>query len=162
MSDEPNFLAFFRDSAIPMHEIEEGLFLGSLEGARNRELLRSNGITYVLSFLDNFRYFEKQAGLEYHQIEISDSPGADILKHVPESVSFISNSLKNGRVLVHCAAGVSRSASIVIAYIMIKYNYTFDVAKAFVKSKRGCVWPNGGFQRQIATINPAEYQQYLN
>lgn len=160
--EEPNFMAFFRDSQIPMHEIEEGLFLGSLEAAKDRSLLQEKGVTHILSLLDTFRYMEKFEGFEYLQIEIADSPNSNIVDHVPQALSFIAAGLRSGKILVHCAAGVSRSASIVISYIMVKYSYEFDVAKALVKSKRGCIWPNMGFQRQISTIRPEAYKRYLN
>jgi predicted protein tyrosine phosphatase len=162
MAEQPNFLRFFQDSVTPMHEIEEGLFLGSLDAAKNKELLKSCGITHLVSILDSFSYMPVFEDLSYYRIELPDSSNADILAHVPNALNFISQALKQGRVLVHCAAGVSRSASMVIAYIMVKYSYTFDVAKSFVKNKRGCIWPNPGFQRQIGSINPEEYRKYLN
>jgi len=48
---------------------------------------------------------------------------------------------------VHCAAGVSRSASIVIAYLMKINHWTFENAYSFVKSKRKIIDPNFGFKR---------------
>lgn len=162
MAEEPFFVGFFRDSMIPMHQVEENLYLGSLEAARNKDLLQEKGITHILSLLDTFRYMERFQGFQYMQIELPDASDADILTHVPQALSFIAGSLKQGKILVHCAAGVSRSASIVIAYIMVKHSYDFDTAKAFVKSKRGCIWPNVGFQRQIGSIIPQDYIQYLN
>ena len=145
-----------------MNQIEENLYLGSLEAARNKELLQERGITHILSLLDDFRRIQRFEGFEYMQIEMPDAPNANILRHVPQALSFISNSLKQGKVLVHCAAGVSRSASIVIAYIMIKNEYHFDTAKAFVRSKRSCIMPNPGFQKQIGSIKHEDYIQYLN
>ena len=144
-----------------MNQIEENLYLGNLEAARDRDLLQEKGITHVLSILDTFRYMERFEGFEYMQIEMPDFPNANILQHVPQALSFISNSLKQGKILVHCAAGVSRSASIVIAYIMVKNEYNFNTAKDFVKSKRSCIWPNPGFQRQISSIKHGDYIQYL-
>ena len=51
--------------------------------------------------------------------------------------------------LVHCAAGVSRSASVVVAYLMYKKGLSLDDALDFVKSKRECVDPNFGFREQL-------------
>lgn len=161
MQDGSNFARFFQDSMVPMHEIEEGLYLGSLDAAQNRALLHENGVTHVLSILDTFHYYSTIEGLKYHKIMLPDSPGADILSHVPEALTYISNSLKTGKILVHCAAGVSRSASIVIAYVMVTRGLAFEDAKMYVKSKRGCIWPNMGFQRQISSINVEEYKKYL-
>ena len=48
--------------------------------------------------------------------------------------------------LIHCAYGVSRSPSIVIAYLMKKYKIDFDEAEHFVKRKRPEIRPNEGFR----------------
>jgi protein-tyrosine phosphatase len=56
---------------------------------------------------------------------------------------------QNRKVLVHCAAGVSRSASFVIAYIMKSRKIGFDEAYTFVKSKRPIITPNSGFVKQL-------------
>ncbi|OMJ86905.1 hypothetical protein SteCoe_11454 [Stentor coeruleus] len=161
--EETNFARFFQDSAIPMHEIEPGLYLGSLDAAKNYQLLKDNNITHVLAILDTFRYMQNFEGIRYHQIELPDSTQAALVPHLPGALSFIAQARRsNQNVLVHCAAGVSRSASFVIAYIMVKYNYPFDQAKEIVKQKRGCVWPNTGFQRQLTAMNVEEYRKYLN
>jgi protein-tyrosine phosphatase len=55
--------------------------------------------------------------------------------------------LKKGAVLVHCAAGVSRSASVVIYYIMRHFRWSFAKALAHVKAKRSVICPNDGFMR---------------
>lgn len=56
---------------------------------------------------------------------------------------------KNGRVLVHCNAGVSRSSSICIGYLILELKLTFDSAYSLVKSKRECIAPNNGFLKQL-------------
>lgn len=56
---------------------------------------------------------------------------------------------QNENVLVHCFAGVSRSASLVIYYFMRKYGWTFDQAFQYVKLKRSIINPNEGFQKQL-------------
>ena len=152
----------FCEPILPMNQIEEDLYLGGLEAAEDKALLQERGITHILSLLNDFRRVEKLEGFEYMQIALPDTPDEDILRHIPQALSFISRSLKQGKILVHCASGMSRSASIVIAYIMIKNGYQFDTAKAFVKSKRSCILPNPGFQQQIASIKYDEYIQYLN
>lgn len=57
--------------------------------------------------------------------------------------------LTNGRVLVHCNAGVSRSASIVIAYLMSHQDMDFETAYKHVKNQRECIQPNAGFLKQL-------------
>jgi len=75
-----------------------------------------------------------------------DHKNYDISQHFEESYQFIEKARERGeKVLVHCVAGVSRSASIVIAYCMRKFNWDFFTAYAFVASKRPAVDPNEGF-----------------
>lgn len=53
--------------------------------------------------------------------------------------------------LVHCKMGVSRSASVVIAYAMKAYNWDFKEAFEYVKQKRSCIKPNSSFISQLET-----------
>lgn len=56
---------------------------------------------------------------------------------------------KKLKVLVHCAGGVSRSASICIAYLMQKKNMSYQNAYLAVKKKRKCIKPNQNFVKQL-------------
>ena len=146
-----------------MHLIEEGLYLGRLAASKDLDLLREHNITRVLSILDTFKYFRPYEDIEHLRIEMTDSPSSMIIDHVPRGLQFISESQKSGKnILVHCTKGVSRSASMVIAYIMVKYSVDFETAKSIVKSKRECVCPNDGFQQQISSIDVEAYKQYLD
>jgi protein-tyrosine phosphatase len=58
---------------------------------------------------------------------------------------MILDGLKRGGVLVHCAAGVSRSASTVIAFLMKSRGWTFTDSFNYVKKKRYVICPNYGF-----------------
>lgn len=58
---------------------------------------------------------------------------------------------EGSKVLVHCKMGVSRSASVVIAYAMKAYNWSFKKALEHVQSKRTCIKPNKHFQLQLET-----------
>lgn len=57
-----------------------------------------------------------------------------------------------GRVLVHCHVGVSRSATLVLAYLMLKQKLTLVEAIHVVKDNRGVV-PNRGFLRQLIQLD---------
>ena len=56
---------------------------------------------------------------------------------------------EGGKVMVYCRAGMSRSASLCIAYFMRHHNMTMDEAFQFVKEKRPIIHPNPGFVRQL-------------
>jgi protein-tyrosine phosphatase len=57
--------------------------------------------------------------------------------------------MKNGRCLVHCVQGISRSASVVIAYVIASENKSFEEAHRYVKEKRPLIKPNDGFAQQL-------------
>lgn len=174
--DEEYNERYFQDLETPMHLIEEGLYLGSIDAARDRELLKQNDITRVLSLLD---YFPTQQPLsnnmdsyyylrpfdppiDHLKLEIEDSSTSNILKYLPQALKFISDSQKAHRsVLVHCAAGISRSSSIVIAYLMVKYSLTLQDSMNLVKDKRRCISPNEGFRRQLSIIQIDNLKQFL-
>ena len=77
---------------------------------------------------------------------MGDSEKRNIIKHFGECLNFIKGDEK---ILVHCAGGISRSASIVIAYIMWSKKMPFKEALEFVGDKRYGAFPNPGFQDQL-------------
>lgn len=82
--------------------------------------------------------------------DVADEPKALILPRLPSVINFIQEALdKNGGVLVYCTDGVSRSAAIVIAYLMYCKRKTYSDAYAFVKLKRSVAKPNFGFVKQL-------------
>jgi hypothetical protein len=84
---------------------------------------------------------------------MDDSPNQDLLSNLPEALNFINWQLEQGHtVLVHCAAGISRSASVVIAYLMMTRGMTLAEAYQYAKSRRPIVEPNPGFIQQLSTL----------
>jgi len=78
----------------------------------------------------------------------------NIKKYFREALSFIESSKK---IYVHCWAGVSRSASIVIAYFMWKQKLNFIESKKLVERGRECINPNEGFIKQLM-----EFEKFLS
>jgi len=132
------------------------LYLGSLHDAQDKFQLKRLAITHIVSVLQIPPLYPKD--FQYLSIQLEDEPGVDIQRYFEEAHTFISSALENGNaVLVHCFAGISRSATIVISYLMFKRRMPFREAFAFVRSKRDIVCPNGGFQRQME-----EYEKRIN
>lgn len=103
------------------------LFLGSATGASNRQLILNNEISAVLTISgeSNLRY-PKDIISEHKIIKAEDKNSEDISKYFDESIEFLQRNLLQGNnVLIHCVAGVSRSPSFVIAFLIKKFNWTY-------------------------------------
>ncbi len=86
-------------------------------------------------------YFPDKFIYEKYDLRGGD-PSENIKRFFKDAYEFISG---GEVVFVHCHAGVSRSASIVISYLMKKYKKPFEEMKTLVKSKRPKIHPNSGF-----------------
>jgi len=167
-----------------MSEIEPGLFLGNLKSCYYRPLLETNGINAIVS-LTNIdpgawvRTREYVPEDRHKWLLCEDSSTQDLLIHMGHICEFIDHMLQSespGAVLVHCECGVSRSSTIVIAYLMRKRDLKFEDTLAMVKEKRK-VRPSANFVKQLqiweqvgyeiwenseAKVPKAAYQAYLN
>jgi protein tyrosine phosphatase len=122
-------------------EIIPGLYLSGIEGIKE---IRENGISYVISLMKNTPIFDSD--IKHMKIEIDDGYGQDIHKYFHETHIFIDEAFANNKnILVHCRMGISRSATIIISYIMKRYKIQLDEAIKFVKRKRPIIDPNFDF-----------------
>ena len=129
-----------------VHEIiKDFLWLGNSYAAEDIEDLKKKGIKKILSVWDCLGPNYQDNEFIHKKIKIADVYKANIIQYFGECLNFIKGDEK---VFVHCIAGSSRSASIVIAYIMWSEKKTFSEAFDFVKSKR-LINPNLGFQDQL-------------
>lgn len=126
-----------------IHEIIPGLFLGTQIAAENERFHWE--FSHILSVRDGAKNLTSPR-ITWKGIDIQDQPNANISRFFDESYEFI-ESARTG-VLVHCRFGVSRSATIVIAYLMRKFDVPFEAAYNFVRSKRP-IQPNDGFIREL-------------
>ena len=78
-----------------------------------------------------------------------DIESYNLSRHFDKMLEFINKNLKTTNVLVHCFAGVSRSATTVIAYLMKFHNMSFSKAFDLCRIKRRIINPNNGFVRQL-------------
>ena len=131
-------------------QISEKIFLGNEDAQRDKENLKKLGITHILVVGSGLEIFHPD-DFQYKQFLVNDFPMENIAQYFEEAYEFIE---KGEKVFVHCAAGISRSASIVISYFMKKNNMTFEDAHDFVKSKRPVIYPNGGFINQLKKYFP--------
>ncbi|NXQ11393.1 DUS26 phosphatase, partial [Peucedramus taeniatus] len=139
-------------------EVWPGLYLGDQDIASNRRELLQLRITHVLNashcrWRGGADYYEG-TGIRYLGIEAHDSPSFDMSPYFYPAADFIHQALNEGRILVHCAVGVSRSATLVLAYLMIRHHMPLVEAIKTVKDHRGII-PNRGFLRQLVALDNA-------
>jgi len=132
-----------------------GLYLGNLNASKDIMNLKSLGVKFVVTALpeciaENKEFIEH--GIVQHIVPSDDVSNYDIGQFFDNTVNFIIESLKQGNVLVHCAAGISRSSTLVIAFLISNNNWPFKIAFPFVQSKRGIIFPNFGFQKQLKSF----------
>ncbi len=144
-----------------MTRIDKNLFLGSIEAATDVILLGCNEITHVVS-IDSVPLPRKISAMmpriSFMHMQISDLPEEDLLSHLGEAIAFIDSALVHGgAVLVHCFRGRSRSATVVIAYLMYKHHYKLEKAFLKVKSKRNCINPHISFLAQLKLFEAMDY-----
>ena len=130
-----------------MNEIVDGIWLGDLSAACNKEELKNKGIKKILSVLKQLGpNYKIEDGFIQKRIEINDFETENIIQYFGECLHFMEGEEK---VLVHCMAGASRSATIVIAYLMWTQKIDYEKAFQFVKDRRYIVFPNFGFRKQL-------------
>ncbi|XP_067403028.1 dual specificity protein phosphatase 9 [Emydura macquarii macquarii] len=127
------------------------LYLGSARDSANMETLARLGIRYVLNVTPNLpNLFEEQDGFHYKQIPISDHWSQNLARFFPEAIAFIDEALaQNSGVLVHCLAGVSRSVTVTVAYLMQHLSLPLNDAYELVKRKKADISPNFSFMGQL-------------
>ncbi|TYZ64752.1 hypothetical protein PybrP1_004295 [[Pythium] brassicae (nom. inval.)] len=144
-----------RPPTVPAYpnEILEGLlFLGNFWQASSPDVLAALHITHVVNVGAPTADRVKLAHVAYLDIELPDRVDADLAATLAASAAFIDRAARESsgaRVLVHCIQGVSRSASVVIWYVMVTTRCTLSAAYAHVLKCRPLVFPNHGFMQQL-------------
>lgn len=135
-------------------EIIPRLFISDLWTASDHDTLIRLGITHVISVVKHLdvSYF---SSIKHTWVPVLDRRGENLSQHFGRIVRKINKALdgkkrKNNKVLVHCVWGMSRSPSLVMAYLMATHGMSFQKALQHVKSKRAVVKPNAGFETQLS------------
>ncbi|UYV84276.1 DUSP22, partial [Cordylochernes scorpioides] len=133
---------------IDVPKILSGLYLGNIRDAKDADQLAANNITQILSIHDNAKKIVKDK--EYLCILASDSPYQNLIQYFPMCNDFITQARQaGGGVLIHCVAGVSRSATLAAAYLMASGGLSTKDALTLVKAARSVIRPNIGFRDQL-------------
>lgn len=160
-------LSGFRRSECAIHDVDcdevyPGIYIGDAASAKNKTFLRIMGITHVLNAAEGCRYGQVDTGHSYYRdmpnirymgFQMMDAPSTNISRYFYVAAKFIESAINSGgKVLVHCVVGVSRSATCVLAYLMICRKMTAVEAIRTVRMRRD-IHPNDGFLQQLADLD---------
>lgn len=143
-----------------MSLILKNLFLGSASDANDFLFIKQNNIKLIVNVTKDIA--TDYSALGFEDIKVIRIPIDDIDTESLNTNNLLMSTLRtikkyideNKGVLVHCRAGVSRSASIVIAYLMKYHNLSFSQAQNYLRSRRPIINPNAGFITQLLNFNP--------
>lgn len=134
-------------------EIKPWLYLGGDEVAKSKKILREKRITHVLNAAHAVceNYHEGDEDFEYvRPMDLADDASESIGHFLLQAIADIERVRESGgKILVHCHLGASRSATLVIAYLMWYDKLSSAEALKLVKAKRSIVQPNLGFILQL-------------
>lgn len=131
--------AFFMNSP-PAHEILPGLWLGNRTAAHDLDWQREKNINAIFNCTKDIP-IKQGVAQRIYRVPLDDNLQPEEIRNLElwswETAFKVAKELDAGnRVLVHCAAGVQRSAAVVAIYIIAKYRVTTDEAIQFIKKRR--------------------------
>ncbi|NXN08446.1 DUS27 phosphatase, partial [Indicator maculatus] len=140
-------------------EVWPNVFIAEKSVAVNKSRLKRLGITHVLNAAHGTGVytgpgFYNGLNIQYLGIEVDDFPDMDISKHFRPAAEFLDEALLTyrGKILVSSEMGISRSAVLVAAYLMIYHHMTILEALMTLRKKRA-IYPNDGFLKQLRELN---------
>ncbi|XP_027453062.2 dual specificity phosphatase DUPD1 [Zalophus californianus] len=149
-----------------VNEVWPQLYIGDEATALDRYGLQKAGFTHVLNAahghwnVDTGPDYYRDMAIEYHGVEADDLPTFDLSVFFYPAAAFIDAALSqdHSKILVHCVMGRSRSATLVLAYLMIHKNMTVvDAIRQVAKNR--CVLPNRGFLKQLRELDKQLVEQ---
>ncbi|XP_033468601.1 dual specificity protein phosphatase 13A-like [Epinephelus lanceolatus] len=148
-------------------EVWPNLYLGDMFMSHDKLGLWQLGITHVLNAShgklcckgsDDFY----GTTVKYYGVPANDLPTFDLSPFFYPAAEFIHQALTSGgKVFVHCAVGVSRSAALVLAYLMIDHHLSLLSSVRCVQQKRW-IFPNRGFLRQLIALDRKLQDKRMN
>jgi hypothetical protein len=140
------------------HRVDSNLFIGGYRIAADPNFIRRAGINRIVKmFADDTSYdggYHRHPDVKYFVSAATDTPSYDISNDATLAVEFIREGIAAGDcTLVHCHAGVSRSATVVILHLMRLHGWDYDTAIGQLRRVRPYVCPNSGFEQFLRSAD---------
>ncbi|XP_043193805.1 dual specificity protein phosphatase 3-like isoform X2 [Amphibalanus amphitrite] len=147
----------------PYDEVYPGIIIGDCWMATDPVILESLRVSAVLNAAqgigqshlvdtDSYFYERRRLPVKFLGLHAIDADWYRLEDWFQVAADFIHESRRSGKVLVHCVQGLSRSATLVIAYLMIKLHMSLSQALQTVRARRE-IFPNDGFLQQLIRLN---------
>ena len=132
-----------------MSKITDGLYIGDLSQATSQRWLENHNITHIVNTTQEIKNVFPHNYI-YLNLFLIDNPSQSLDSALERSNRFIRNAIAGGGVvLVHCYAGISRSSSIVIYYLMKSRGWKYHQVYNYLKERHPRAYPNYGFSKQL-------------
>jgi hypothetical protein len=133
-----------------LQEVRERLFISNFFGARSLQRLAQAGITHVLVCAGELPTPHTEQ-VAYRRLSgLYDAASCSLAEPLLGALPWMQEVLASGgRLLLHCAAGVSRSATILVAYLMWSERKTYEEALDALREARPVVDPHPAFAAQL-------------
>ena len=133
------------------NEIIDNIYVGNYKFALDAKSTIKEGITHILNCGNGLKnFYENDNIFKYLYIPLYDSESQKLEKYLEKSNNFIKEgSTNNNKILIHCGAGMSRSVTICLMYMIMEKKYKFSEAYKIIKEKRKCAVPNSGFRKLL-------------
>ncbi|KAH1008749.1 hypothetical protein HUJ05_009278 [Dendroctonus ponderosae] len=131
-----------------MNKVLPGLYVGNYRDSKDSSQLAKHNITHILAIHDTARRIHSDK--HYLCVMASDTPDQNLTQYFSLCNDFIHAArLRDGNVLIHCLAGMSRSVTVAVAYIMSVTTLNWKDALKVVRAGRNVANPNLGFLKQL-------------
>lgn len=142
------------------NNVIDNIYIGNVYDAHNTDELNTHNIKNVISAVTGFDGIYDDS-FNHLSLNLIDNENQNIIHYFEITNHYIDNIVsknisssseeKKQKILIHCICGVSRSVTILLAYIIKKYNYTPQYALKIVQKKRKIANPNSNFMKQLWT-----------
>ncbi|XP_020513826.1 dual specificity protein phosphatase 13B isoform X2 [Labrus bergylta] len=167
VSELLEFLLADRRPTGHVNQVWPNVYIGNEVAARDNGTLHSLGVTHIVNaahrpsnhgpgpcfYVNTGPRFYRDMNVDYYGIEADDAIGFILSPYFYSTARYIRAALAmGGRVFVHCLMGVSRSATLVLAFLMIAEGLRLQEAVAAVRPHRD-ICPNPGFLQQLRSLD---------
>lgn len=154
-----------REFSQPANEILPGIWLGNFNAAKDETFFRTNQIQVVFNCTKDLP-FSNHVPIKY-RIPVDDNLEEEEIRNMAlwssEIALKIAKHYQNGdRILVHCMAGMQRSAAAMAIFLIARNRWRTEQAIEFIRSKRQIAFfPQANFLKSIQYFEKRFYSEIL-